>query len=67
MSKYYFRCRSNPTAPLLVLDSEWEAKEMKSNLEYDAVDEDGLPIVVEREDAVEFGGIPFQKANAVMR
>ena len=47
---YYFRCRTNPTAPLLVLQTEWEAKEMKTNPDYDRVDEDGLPVVVE-EDA----------------
>jgi hypothetical protein len=44
--KSYFRCRANPKAPLLVLDTEWERKEMKKNLEYDPVDADGLPIVV---------------------
>jgi len=52
--KYFYRCRSNPTAPVLVLDTEWEAKEMRTNLEYDQVDEDGLPVVVEEEpEAVE--------------
>ena len=47
--KNYYRCRSNPSAPLLVLDSEWEAKEMRLNLEYDHVDSDGLPVVDEEE------------------
>ena len=57
---YYFRCRSNPSAPLLVLDAEWEAKEMRTNLEYDPVDEDGLPIVLEDEPALEEkDSIPF--------
>ena len=51
--KNYYRCRSNPSAPLLVLDSEWEAKEMRLNLEYDHVDEDGLPVVDEEEPTSE--------------
>ena len=45
--KHYYRCCVNPTAPLLVLDSEWEAQEMKLNREYDEVDEDGLPVVTD--------------------
>ena len=58
--KYYFRARSNPSAPPLVLDTEWEAKEMRLNLEYDPVDEDGLPIVLEDEPvAEEKDYIPF--------
>ena len=65
--KNYYRCRSNPSAPLLVLDSEWEAKEMRQNLEYDHVDEDGLPVVDEVEAASEETGfIPFI-ANALKR
>ena len=62
---YYFRCRTNPTAPLLILDTEWEAREMKANLEYDRVDEDGLPVVVE-EDAQpeEQQCIPFSSGKA---
>lgn len=57
---YYFRCRSNPKAPLLQLHEEWEAKEMRLNLEYDAVDEDGLPVVLEDEPvAEEQNYIPF--------
>ena len=43
--KYYFRCNTNPSAPLLVLDTEWEAKEMRTNVDYDAVDETGEPII----------------------
>ena len=58
--KNYYRCRSNPSAPLLVLDSEWEAKEMRQNLEYDHVDEDGLPVVdAEEPVAEEKDFIPF--------
>ena len=46
---YYFRCRTNPSAPPLILYTEWEANEMRTNLDYDRVDEDGLPVVVEEE------------------
>ena len=45
----YFRCRSNPKGPLLMLGTKWEADEMKTNHAYDRVDEDGLPIVSEPE------------------
>ena len=47
--KTFYRCKSNPTAPVLTLDTEWEAKEMRTNLEYDQVDEYGLPVVAESE------------------
>lgn len=60
--KNYYRCRSNPAAPLLVIDSEWEAKEMLLNREYDHVDEDGLPVVDEEElTPSEKSFIPFTK------
>jgi hypothetical protein len=52
MSKFYFRCNTNPTAPLLVLTTEWEAKEMRTNPDYDPVDEDGLPIVLDEPEEV---------------
>lgn len=42
----YFRCKSNPAAPLLILTTDWEANEMRTNPEYDEVDEDGLPVVL---------------------
>ena len=61
MDKYYFRCRTNPTAPLLVLTTDWEAREMRTNPDYDRVDEDGLP-VVDEDVAVEQGAILFQSA-----
>ena len=50
--KFYFRCRTNPTAPLLTLETEWEAKEMRTHPDYDAVDEDGLPFVPESQPEV---------------
>ena len=55
----YFRCKSNPNAPLLVLNADWEANEMRTNLEYDEVDEDGLPVVV-KEQPQEEQSIPFK-------
>ena len=65
--KNYYRCRSNPSAPLLVLDSEWEVREMRQNLEYDHVDEDGLPVVDAEEAAPEEKNfLPFT-ANALKR
>ena len=42
--KFYFRCRTNPAAPLLALETEWEAKEMVTHPDYDAVDADGFPV-----------------------
>ena len=58
--KNYYRARSNPSAPLLVLDTEWEAKEMRLNHEYDHVDGDGLPVVDDDEPTdAEKSGIPF--------
>lgn len=42
--KFYFKAlRAGPHAKLLVLDSYWEAAEMKSNPEYIRVHEDGTP------------------------
>ena len=49
MSQFYFRCRSNPKGPLVVLNSKWEADEMKNHPDYDQVDEDGIPVVPEHE------------------
>jgi hypothetical protein len=56
---FYFRCRTNPTAPLLVLHTEWESREMKTNPDYDRVDADGLPVVDEEELVAEEPTIPF--------
>lgn len=62
MESFYFRCRSNPAAPLLVLNTDWEAREMRTNTEYDPVDADGLPIVIVDEPAAEADlSIPFHK------
>jgi hypothetical protein len=47
---HYFRCNTNPSAPLLKLDTDWESLEMRTNPDYDPVDEDGLPIVLAEPD-----------------
>jgi len=41
----FFRCRSNPSGPLLKLDTDWEAREMIRHVDYDEVDADGFPVV----------------------
>lgn len=53
MDKFYFLCNTNPTAPLLVLETDWEAREMRTNPDYDPVDQDGLPIVLDEPETVE--------------
>ena len=47
--KFYFLCKSNPRGPLLVLDTYWEAQEMKSHPDYQRVDEKGEPIIDQEE------------------
>lgn len=39
--KYFFRCRSNPKAPLFVTDERWEAEEMAKHSDYERVNEAG--------------------------
>jgi hypothetical protein len=61
MSKaYYFRCKSNPSTKPLVLNTAWEAKEMKNHPDYEQIDETGEVIVLE--DELE-GTITFQGAQ----
>lgn len=43
----YFRCRTNLDGPLLKLDMDWEANEMKTNPDYFECDEDGLVVVAD--------------------
>ena len=60
MEQFYFRCRTNPAAPLLILTTDWEAREMRTHPDYDPVDADGLPIVIEDEPVAEADeSIPF--------
>ena len=63
MEEFYFRCRTNPTAPLLVLNTDWEAREMRTNPDYDRVDVDGLPVVDADEDAPAEQSIPFHSGK----
>lgn len=60
MATRYFRCKSNPRAPLLPLHTNWEAREMQNHPDYEEVDHLGEVIV--REDEME-GSIPFQGAQ----
>ena len=48
--KFYFRCVSNPTAPYLVLETAWEAAEMKNHPDYERVDECGEVIYDDLDD-----------------
>jgi hypothetical protein len=58
MSKtYHFRCKANPTGPLLKLNTAWEAKEQRNHPDYEEIDEFGETVVAE--DEIE-GTIPFQ-------
>ena len=55
--KWYYRCRSNRKAPVLVLETYWEAEEMKTNPEYYQVDADG-DLVLDPADSVP-SRVPF--------
>ena len=59
--KFYFRCKTNPSAPPLVLDSYWEAQEMKGHPDYERIDEFGEVIVDESEQAEH--AIPFHPVS----
>lgn len=59
---YYFRCKSNMKAPLLVLDTFFEAEEMKNHPDYDRVDEFGEVIRSEESEAPH--PMPFHPAGA---
>ena len=43
--KFYFRCKSNPDAKPLVLETTWEAKEMLEHPDYERIDETGEVIL----------------------
>lgn len=58
MTKYYFRCKSNLNAPILTLDTYWEANEMRDHPDYERIDEMGEVIVDEAEQAE--NRIPFK-------
>ncbi len=58
---YYFRCKSNPRGPLLILESFNEAQEMKTHPDYERVDE--LGEVIKSEDADAPHPMPFHAAG----
>jgi hypothetical protein len=57
MSQFFFRCKTNPSGPLLVLDTFWEAEEMKNHPDYERIDEAGELVVFEEDSAP--NRIPF--------
>lgn len=59
---FFFRCKSNPSAPLLKLETFWEADEMSNHPDYERVDEFGEVIVDERDSAE--SQIPMEVAAA---
>lgn len=59
-TKFYFRCKTNPSAPPLVLSTFWEAEEMKRHPDYERIDEFGEVIVSEADTAE--NRIPIQTA-----
>jgi hypothetical protein len=62
MAEFFFRCKSNPTAPLLVLTTFWEAKEMRNHPDYERIDEFGELVKDEQDEAP--GQIPLAIAGA---
>lgn len=61
MSKlFYFRCTANRNAPVMTVNTAWEAKEMRDHPDYEEINEVGE--VVEREDELA-GTIPFNGAG----
>lgn len=61
MQSYYYSCRTNPKAPILVLGTYWEAQEMRGHPDYIRVDEDGLPMIDDIVAAEK--QIPFDKPS----
>lgn len=63
--QYFFRCKSNLKAPLLVLDTFWEAEEMKNHPDYERVDEFGEVVVDEASQAPH--PIPFHMTGSAAK
>ena len=59
---YYFRCKTNTKGPLLVLDTFFEAEEMKNHPDYERVDEFGEVMVSEESTAPH--PMPFHPTGA---
>lgn len=53
--EYFYRCKSNPRAPILTLMA-WEARDMKNHPDYERVDHHGE--VIAEDDDLE-GTIPL--------
>lgn len=49
--KYFFRCKANPTAKPLELNTYWEAQEMRNHPDYERIDETGEVIEDELDTA----------------
>lgn len=64
-TKFYFRCKTNPSAPPLVLGSYHEAAEMKNHPDYERIDETG-EVIVSEEDTAE-NRIPIKAAQGAAR
>ena len=64
-TKFYFRCKTNPNAPILTLETFWEAQEMINHPDYERIDETGEVIVDEKESAE--NQIPFHVGNLAAR
>ena len=64
-TKFYFRCKTNPNAPILTLETFWEAQEMINHPDYERIDETG-EVIVSEEDTAE-NRIPIQTAQRAAR
>ena len=54
--QFHFRCTANRSAPILTVNTPWEAKDMRSHPDYEELNE--LGEVIEQVDEME-GTIPF--------
>jgi hypothetical protein len=65
MPQFYFRCKTNPSAKPLVLESFWEAQEMRNHPDYERIDAFG-EVIVGEEDQAE-NSIPFIPASHALK
>lgn len=61
MQAWHFRCKSNPTGPILTVMNFWEAKEMRTHPDYEQIDELGEVVRMEEDNAP--NRIPFHAAG----
>lgn len=59
--KYVYRCKANPSGPLLVLETYYEHVEMANHPDYERIDEFGEVIVDEKDTAEQ--QIPIDVSN----